>query len=328
MTAMRLFLIVLIFSLCSTFTKAQTYYDSKGNATIYYNRTNNTFFSFDGEPLYYLKNDAATSDVHIYNFKGKHIGWYSSGRLYSNTGDIFLFTKNSGVDVIFGLEQIKGIEQILPLKEIEELAPIKPLFSNKVVSAYIPGVSNSNQTTSTYNRQPNFDSYKTEGYKLPVNAILNAIDAQTQYHQEMIRKGYEFHNNTWVTKEQLAKIGEAQDYYRRSFEEFLADANSHISFRSNMAKPKKKGYYMIYFGSAEMGVREAKVLVKKSGKLKGFYFPHPSYGYMYFGIYKRPKGVYPCQYIKYVGYIKRRDGFSPFVEGAGYLFWHKGVTKV
>ena len=323
---LKSFLFTLLFFV-SINSFCQAYYDKSGQAILHFNIEKNTFFSYDGKPIFYLKYNSQTSEIDIYNFEGQHIGWYSSDRLYNHDGSIFLFTKNSGVNILYQMEPLKGLEQLQPMKKLESMPPIKPLFKNSVVSTYIPGTSSNTQTTNPYNRAPDYESYKTKGYQLPVNAILGAIDAQTNYQIEMMQKGYVLYQGVCITREEMDRRNVSNSKKVEAFEALITEANNNknnISFEI----PKKKSSYVVYFGNPQLGLLQAKVIIKKGGRLKGFYFNHPLYGSLYCGISKWPQISFPYQIIEYNGSLPSPGLSTRDIHGIGYFFWNKGMKEV
>lgn len=254
----------------------QAFYDKNGTPTLYYNENKNAFFSYNGQPFFYLKRDFSNTDTHVYDFNGKHIGWYDQGKLYNNNGDIFLFTQTAGVIVILKLEPIKGIEQILPIKPIEELPPIKPFFSMNVVNLYIPNTSSQQQLSgTTYNVQPDYKSFEITPYQMPLKEMSNLIQQSNQKVQELINAGYVYYNNKWITREELTKI--KKDENEKSSKQ-LADNLNNINnlikncSNSNLPEKIKNGWYKIVYADKYWGEIEVSAQFKKN-RLKKIKFP-------------------------------------------------------
>lgn len=319
---LKSFLFTLLFFV-SINSFCQAYYDKSGQAILYFNIDKNTFFSYDGKPIFYLKYDSYNSETHIYNFDGQHIGWYSSERLYNHDGSIFLFPKNSGVNVMFQMEPLKGLEQLQPLKKLESMPPIKPLFKNSVVSTYIPGISSTTQTTNPYNRAPDYESYKTKGYQLPVNAILGAIEAQTNYQIEMMRRGYVLDpsSGTYMTKEAYSEREQqrvAYEAYKQA--EVIEGINTLVAFANSKdisfdPDKLKTGWYILP-GVGDINGKLMSILCKiKKGTITRI-------------LLRSQNGRYSwkCNYL-IKNKIQRIDLTNKTTYTKGYFFYTLGIKK-
>ena len=82
-------------------------FDKNGNAKAYID--NNTIFDWNGTPFAYIYID--NNNYHLYNYNGKHIGWYDNGILYDNNGYAILAEKKA---IYFNttIEPIKGIKKL------------------------------------------------------------------------------------------------------------------------------------------------------------------------------------------------------------------------
>jgi hypothetical protein len=64
------------------------FYDKIGTPMVYMDNGRH-IFSFSGEPLAYIH------DISIYNYEGKHLGFYKDGWIRDPTGKCVLFTKGA-----------------------------------------------------------------------------------------------------------------------------------------------------------------------------------------------------------------------------------------
>lgn len=91
---------------------------------IAYSEDGENIYLFNGLPVAYLVEDC------IYNFRGKHIGWFSDGWTRDLYGYCVFFTEDSiggPVKPIKRIKPIKGIKRIKPIKSIREIRRIRAI---------------------------------------------------------------------------------------------------------------------------------------------------------------------------------------------------------
>lgn len=323
---------------------SQTFFDNGGKALLFYNQSNNTLFDFSGNPRFYFKYES-DKIIHVYNFSGQHIAWLSEGILRDHDGRILASRNGRIVNITYSIEPIKPIEKILPIKGVEQIPPIQPIFKNEFSTSGIFFSDNiSSQTPSVFSQQNDYSSRANfQPYQLPADDILNAIKSLNDRHNRLLAQGYIYDARTdnYYTKEQYAAIEAKRNVISKSYYDVVAEARNASSYSFGFKNPRKKTWYTAYFGNPELGVYSAKVLIKKGGKIRGFYFTHPQYGYMFFGVIgkklgglsDRPKVTFPYTEVSFVGDIskfrRKEVGLlgSAFYNGSGALFWHRGMTK-
>lgn len=318
-------------------TSAQTFYDNAGKPALYYNSANNILFDYSGNPRFYFTFDNLKK-INVYDFEGRHIAWLSEGIIRDHEGRILASQNGRIINITYALEPIKPIEKIAPLKKIEQIAPIQPIFKNEFSTSHILYQWSSNSTTQSSSGylQNDYSSRATfNPYELPSDAIYNALKSLNERHNNLLAQGYIYDGRTdkYYTKEQYATIEAKRNVISKSFYDVMIEAKNSTPNSFNFKKPRKKTWYMAYFGNPEIGVFSAKVLIKKNGKIRGFYMNHPQYGYMFFGLYGKPRVTFPYTDVNYVGDISKlkraevgRFG-SSFLKGRGAFFWHRGLTE-
>lgn len=331
-----IFLTVLL-AFNSLISFSQTFFDNSGKATLFYNQSNNTLFDYSGNPRFYFKFES-DKKIHVYNFSGQHIAWLSEGILRDHDGRILASRNGRIANITYSIEPIKPIEKILPIKGIEQIPPIQPIFRNEFSTSGILFSGNtSSQTPSVYSQNDYSSRANFQPYQLPADDIFNALKSLNDRHNRLIAQGYIYDARTdkYYTKEQFAPIEASRRAISKSYYELVQEAQNTSSNSVVFKKPKRKTLYWAYIGNPEFGVHSAKIMVKKSGKIRGFYFTHPQYGYMFFGVYGKPKVTVPYrQDVRYIGDIskfrRKEIGLlgSSFTEGAVSIFWHRGATKV
>lgn len=106
--------------------KEKSIYDSKGEAVAYIAFDDElTIYLWKGEPVAYLKKKGR--DIHVYSFKGNHLGWFENGIVWDHKGYVVGFVEGA-VNKMTKLEPIKGIRKITPIRSIEKIPPTKPVF--------------------------------------------------------------------------------------------------------------------------------------------------------------------------------------------------------
>jgi hypothetical protein len=83
-----------------------------------------TIYLWQGRPVAYLKRDG--DDVHIYNFDGKHLGWFDRGVIIDHDGNGVGFIKGA-LSTPTQTEPFKGFKEFKPFRSFEEFAPFRPL---------------------------------------------------------------------------------------------------------------------------------------------------------------------------------------------------------
>ncbi|MGB9592405.1 MAG: 4-fold beta flower protein [Candidatus Kryptoniota bacterium] len=87
-----------------------------------------TIYLWNGKPVAYLYE--LSKKIHVYNFEGKHLGWFEDGIIIDHNGNAVGFI-NGALNVPTQFEPFKSFKQFKPLKGLRELPPLKPLFSGK-----------------------------------------------------------------------------------------------------------------------------------------------------------------------------------------------------
>lgn len=105
-------------------TEETSLYDSSGNAVAYI-AEDLTIYLWSGKPVAYLY--GTTSEIEVYGFNGKHLGWFENGYIRTNEGDGACGEK--GVIPLPKFESFKGFKKFKPFKSFRELAPVKPSMS-------------------------------------------------------------------------------------------------------------------------------------------------------------------------------------------------------
>lgn len=314
---------------------SQTFFDNSGKPILFYNQSNNTLFDYSGTPQFYFKFES-DKKIHVYNFSGQHIAWLSEGILRDHDGRILASRNGRIVNINYAIEPVKPVEKVLPVKAVEQIPPIQPIYRNEFSQQAFMAISTSGQTTSPYSQNDYTSRANFQPYQLPADDIFNALKSLNDRHNRLIAQGYIYDARTdkYYTKEQFAPIEASRRAISKSYYELVQEAQNASSNSVTFKKPKRKTLYWAYIGNPEFGVHSAKILVKKSGKIRGFYFTHPQYGYMFFGVWGKPKVTAPYrQDVRYIGDISkfRRKEVgalgSAFTEGAVSIFWHRGITK-
>lgn len=125
------FILILFFIYSNALAQSNeiTLYNSNGKPVVYITTNDDyTIYLWNGKPLAYLYENSKT--IHVYNFKGTHLGWFEDGIVMDHKGNVVGFTKGA-LKVPTQFESFKGFKQFKPFKGFRELPPLKPLFSGK-----------------------------------------------------------------------------------------------------------------------------------------------------------------------------------------------------
>jgi hypothetical protein len=96
-------------------------FDSKGKAVAYIAK-DRTIYLWSGKLAAYIAKDG----FNIYNFEGRHKGWYKNGIIYEGNGKAI-----GGIKAVFDATQVepfKGFKEFLPFKGFKAFAPFAPNF--------------------------------------------------------------------------------------------------------------------------------------------------------------------------------------------------------
>ncbi|RZJ81570.1 MAG: hypothetical protein EOO20_25080 [Chryseobacterium sp.] len=328
---MKIAIVIISFLIISNPLIGQSFYSNNGRAILFYEVSNGTLFDYSGKPKFYFKYESQKT-VHIYDFTGVHVGWLFEGIIRDHNGRILASQAGRIANITYAIEPIKPVQQIVPIKGVAQIPPIQPVFKNEFSNIAV--VTEETGLANLGASLPPSANFRP--YQLPADEIYNALDALNRQHNRLIAQGYIYDARTdkYYTKEQFAPIEANRRAVSQSFFEMAEEAKRFDVRYILFKKPKKKTLYWVYIGNAEMGVYSAKVMIKRNGKIRGFYFNHPRYGYMFFGAYKKAKVQFPFQDILYIGdvskYKRREVGAlgSAFERGVMRIFYHKGFTKV
>ena len=99
-------------------------FDSDGSPVAYINMEDEmTIYSWSGKPVAYLESSSG-GGFNIYEFNGKHLGWFESGFMRDHDGKSACGTRNV---VKPKLEPLKKLKQLKPLKALTRLEPLRPI---------------------------------------------------------------------------------------------------------------------------------------------------------------------------------------------------------
>ncbi|WP_207492509.1 4-fold beta flower protein [Aridibaculum aurantiacum] len=103
-------------------------FDSDGEARAYIDYDEEaTIFMWDGTPVAFLEKDG--SDVCVFGYNGKFLGWYEDGIIYDKKG-YAVGARKGATSMITKIERIKGIQRITPIKPITPITPIQSIFKS------------------------------------------------------------------------------------------------------------------------------------------------------------------------------------------------------
>jgi len=102
-----------------------TFYDETG-APVAYTEDDEHLYDFNGSPIAYFSGNS------VYNYPGKHLGWFENGWIKDSEGNCFLFSESATggpLKPLKKLKPLKGLKKLKPLKGLRQLKPLKPLSS-------------------------------------------------------------------------------------------------------------------------------------------------------------------------------------------------------
>ena len=101
------------------------FYDQVG-APVAYADDLEHIYAFSGEPVAYIQNDS------IYDYGGRHLGWFFGGWVLDHNGNHVYFTDQAiggPLKPLRMLRPLKGLKSLKPLKGIKAIKPIRPIRS-------------------------------------------------------------------------------------------------------------------------------------------------------------------------------------------------------
>jgi hypothetical protein len=109
--------------------KELTLYEPQGDAIAYIDcKDNYTIYYFDGTAVAYLSlNENLYS---IYNFNGKHLGWFVNGIIIDHEGSMVGTSNNALSSVIYQMEPNKEFKKMKPIKKMRSAEPFTPLITS------------------------------------------------------------------------------------------------------------------------------------------------------------------------------------------------------
>ncbi|MDA3616341.1 4-fold beta flower protein [Polluticaenibacter yanchengensis] len=100
-----------------------TFYDRSGFPSIY-TEDDEHLYDFSGNPIAYI------SENSIYNYRGRHLGWFDNGWIKDSSGNCFLFSEIASggpLKPLKKLKPLKSLKKLKPIKGLKQLKPLKPL---------------------------------------------------------------------------------------------------------------------------------------------------------------------------------------------------------
>jgi hypothetical protein len=86
-----------------------------------------TIYLWDGEPVAYLDPSRNNTEVDVYGFNGKHLGWFRRGIMFNHEGYAVGAVREAFISNP-GFAPFKGFKQFKPFKSFQEFAPFQPIF--------------------------------------------------------------------------------------------------------------------------------------------------------------------------------------------------------
>ena len=100
-----------------------TFYD-RGGAPVAYCEDAEHIYLFSGQPVAYIHGDA------IYDFGGRHRGWFSDGWIRDTDGAAVMFTESCSGGPMAPMRQMrpmKSMKTMLPMKTMRTMARMRPM---------------------------------------------------------------------------------------------------------------------------------------------------------------------------------------------------------
>ena len=99
-----------------------TFYDHKGRP-IAYTSDHKHIFTFGGKPAGYLDRES------VYDYSGRHLGWFIDGWVRDNKGDCVFYTKDAKggpAKPVESVKPVKSVESVKSVKSVPRVRPVKP----------------------------------------------------------------------------------------------------------------------------------------------------------------------------------------------------------
>lgn len=262
----KMFLLIICLSFYYSLSAQETtLFDKNGEATCYVQNSTAVLFSFSGNALAFFKLNADNS-LSVYNFYGKHIGWYEGGIFRDNEGNTIVFKKGSIIHST-NYEPYKDVKKIIPVKPYAEIPPYKPYYSNtfsNISTDYLfYNFGNVTSKTNAYPSNPNApynhpytndDFVPTPLYRPNFSAIEEVLSIGQQQYYEQQRKIkilesngylYDAETNKYLSPDQWKKEKDIRQYsISNALELFVRNP------LYTQEKPIKNGKYFAFYMSA------------------------------------------------------------------------------
>ena len=87
-----------------------------------------TLYLWDGEPVAYLDTSRSNTEVDVYGFNGKHLGWFRRGIIFDHEGYAVGAVREAFIRRPM-IVPFKAFKKFKPFKILKEFSPLRPLFN-------------------------------------------------------------------------------------------------------------------------------------------------------------------------------------------------------
>lgn len=104
----------------------RTLYDSSGKAHSYVDHDGKYIYTYSGQPIAYIKDDA------VFGYNGRYLGWVRDGWFYDRQGHPAFFAEDATggpVRPVRAVRPVRGVRSVRPVKSVREAKPAKPARS-------------------------------------------------------------------------------------------------------------------------------------------------------------------------------------------------------
>jgi hypothetical protein len=100
-------------------------YGKSGRVHAWLDTSDGNILDLNGQHLAFVDGNS------VYDWNGRHIGWWISGCVRDRTNAAAYFTRNAGsigvLKPLKALKPLKPLKALAPLRPLKELRPLKPL---------------------------------------------------------------------------------------------------------------------------------------------------------------------------------------------------------
>jgi hypothetical protein len=99
-----------------------TLYEQHGKVYAWLDLESGRIYGLNGQNLAFIDDDS------VYDWRGKHVGWWQEDHIRDRQGAVALFMRNAG-----SIGVVKPVCSVAPVRPVKAVAPVRPVKSVRPV---------------------------------------------------------------------------------------------------------------------------------------------------------------------------------------------------